>query len=47
MSLEGKNVSVLELADHLGVARESLYRRIKKLDNFEVQLGIVKPVNNK
>lgn len=47
LSLEGKNVSVLELADHLGVARESLYRRIKKLDNFEVQLGIVKPVNNK
>lgn len=45
LGIGGEAVSVSELAEHLGITRESLYRKVKKLDDFRISQGMVESVN--
>lgn len=45
LSIEGEAIAVSELAERLGITRESLYRKVKKLDNFRINLGMVEAIN--
>lgn len=47
LSPQGEPVPVLELTNYFKITRESLYRKVKKIDDFEINLGMVEPINNK
>ncbi|MCM6932012.1 AAA family ATPase [Enterococcus italicus] len=46
LNTKGDGVDVNKLASYLGIARESLYRKIKKFEGFEISSGVVERINN-
>lgn len=47
LSPQGEAVPVVKLTNYLKITRESLYRKVKKLDDFEINSGMVEPIKNK
>lgn len=46
LSIDGRDVRVSDIADELGIARESLYRKVSKMDDYQISVGIVEKINN-
>ena len=46
LSSQGDAVHVNDLAAHLKIARETVYKKIKNSNTFQVNVGIVEKINN-